>query len=170
MANKALNFNSPKGVAQFAWLNTPDTAFGQDSVYKVNLRMTPDEAKDFMEACQTVANDNHGDKAKGSHMPYEKDNDTGEVIVKFKSKYKPRFCDTTGQVVKNEPKVGSGSTLKIKGNFYPYSTGSRIGVSLQMSAVQIIDLVEFGGGAQFEPEEGTFKSEGEAKEGTGYDF
>jgi len=103
-------------------------------------------------------------------MPYEKDNETGEIIVKFKSKYKPRFCDTTGKVVTNEPKVGSGSTLKIKGNFYPYSTGSRIGVSLQMSAVQIIDLVEFGGGAQFEPEEGTFKSEGEAKEGTGYDF
>ena len=40
-------------------------------------------------------------------------------------------------------------TIKVKGNFYAYD-GARKGVSLQMSAVQIIDLVEHGGGSQFD--------------------
>ena len=54
-----LNFNSPKGTAQYAWLNTPDTAFNQNA-YKVQLKLTPDDAKDFIDTIQKVANDNFG--------------------------------------------------------------------------------------------------------------
>lgn len=171
MATKTMNFSSPKGVAQYAWLNTADTAFNQAPSYKVQLRLSPEEAKGFLDAMQQVANDNLGNKAKTATMPYAKDDETGEVILKFKSKYKPKFCDASGAVVRDEPMVGGGSTLKVKGNFYPYDNGSRAGVSLQMSAVQILDLVEAGGGPQFEADEGSYMAASNSNEtGEAYDF
>lgn len=165
MAN--LNFNTPTGTAQYAWLNTPDTAFNQNA-YKVQLKISADDAQDFIKQIEKVANDNFGDKAKGIDMPYTKDDETGEIILKFKSKFKPKLCDATGAVVRNEPMVGGGSTIKIKGNFYAYE-GARKGVSLQMSAVQIIDLVEHGGGAQFDAVEGGSFNAAEGGNGN-YDF
>lgn len=168
MANKSdMYFTSPKGTAQYAWLNTPDRAFNQNA-YKVQLKMSAEDAKDFIDQMKKVANDNLGSKAKDAELPYEVDKETGEVTLKFKSKYQPRFSDTSGQVIASPPMVGGGSVLKIKGNFYPYES-ARIGVSMQMSAVQIIDLVEHGSGAQFEAEEGSFQAAagGNAE---GYDF
>jgi len=148
-----LNFTSPKGTAQYAWLNTPDTAFGQNS-YKVSLRVPADEAKEFIDLCKKVANENLGAKAKDCKMPYEVDKETGEVVLKLKSKFKPKFADTTGRLTNHEPRVGGGSVLKIKGNFYPYDSANT-GISLQMKSVQVIELVEFGGEA-FDAEEGSF--------------
>jgi hypothetical protein len=155
MANKNNYFTSPKGVAQYAWLNTPDTAFNQNA-YKVALRMNKEDAKEFLDELQTVANDNLGSKAADAHMPYKTDAETGEILLTFKSKFKPKFCSADGAIVSEEPSVGSGSCVKIKGSFYPYEN-SGVGISLQMSHVQVIDLVEHGGGQQFEPEEGSFK-------------
>lgn len=152
---KNSTFTTPKGIAEFAWLNTMDTAFNQNH-FKVQLRMSADDAKDFIKDMKQFANDNLGDKAKGCDMPYSVDKETGEVVLKFKSKYKPKFADASGQLASVEPRVGSGSTIKIKGNFYPYDT-SNVGVSLQMSAVQVLDLVEFGGVA-FDAEEGSFNA------------
>ena len=162
-----LNFNSPKGTAQYAWLNTPDTAFNQNA-YKVQLKLTPDDAKDFIDTIQKVANDNFG-AAKNVDMPFTKDEETGEIILKFKSKYKPKLCDATGAVVSTDPRVGGGSTIKVQGNFYAYD-GARKGVSLQMSAVQIIDLVEHGGGSQFDAVEGGSFNAAEGGNGNNYDF
>lgn len=151
-----LNFNSPKGTAQFAWLNTPDTAFNQNA-YKVQLKLSAADAKDFIAQIDKVANDNFGKNAANIDKPYSKDEETGEIILKFKSKFKPKLCDASGAVVQSEPRVGGGSTIKVKGNFYPYDS-ARKGVSLQMSAVQIIDLVEHGTGSQFDAEEGSFNA------------
>ena len=39
------------------------------------------------------------------------------------------------------PQVSGGSVMRIKGTFYPYSVQGN-GLSMQMTAVQIIDLVE----------------------------
>lgn len=146
------NFNTPKGTAQYAWLNTPDTAFNQNA-YKVQLKIAAEDAKEFLDQINAVANENFGGKTKDIDMPFSKDEETGEIVLKFKSKFKPKLCDASGAVVRNEPRVGGGSTIKIKGNFYAYE-GARKGVSLQMSAVQIIDLVEHGGGTQFDAVEG----------------
>ena len=169
MANNKSNmyFTSPKGTGQYVWLNTPDIAFNQNA-YKVQLKVPADDAKGFIDQMKAIANDNFGAKAKDVDMPYDVDKETGEVILKFKSKYKPKFCDVSGQVVTDEPRVGGGSVLKIKGNFYPYES-ARTGVSMQMSAVQIIELVEHGGGQQFEAEEGSYQAAAGGN-GEGYDF
>jgi len=168
MAQKNVKFTSPKGTAEFAWLNTMDTAFNQNA-FKVQLRMPADDAKDFIKEMKQFANDNLGDKAKGCDLPYTLDKETGEVILKFKSKYKPKFADATGQLTTTEPRVGGGSIIKVKGNFYPYNS-ARVGVSLQMSAVQVIDLVEFGGGAAFDAEEGSFAAANDGDNANSYDF
>lgn len=91
-------------------------------------------------------------------------NETGDVVFKFKMnasyvkknkdgseevvKLTPQVFDAKGNKLKSVPNVGSGSVLKV--NFSPvgyYTDAShQAGITLRMNAVQIIDLVEFGGG------------------------
>ena len=76
-----------------------------------------------------------------------------------KSKFQPKFVDSTGQLIStnNVPQIYGGSTLKLAGTIYPYTAGGRIGVSLQLAGVQIIELSEGSGvGVAFEAEEGGF--------------
>lgn len=91
-------------------------------------------------------------------------NETGDVVFKFKMngsyvkknkdgseevvKLIPQLFDAKGNKLKAVPNVGSGSILKV--NFSPVSyytdASHQAGITLRMNAVQIIDLVEFGGG------------------------
>ena len=63
--------------------------------------------------------------------------------------------------------------MRVKGSFYPYSVQGN-GISMQMSAVQIIELVEAK--VEFEPEEGGFvatqkaANSNEKPGGDDYDF
>jgi hypothetical protein len=58
--------------------------------------------------------------------------------------------DAKGKPVKFRPNVSGGSTVKMNFTASPYDkperTGIEIGIALYLEAVQIIDLVEFGGG------------------------
>ena len=69
-----------------------------------------------------------------------------------------RFVDTTGQLIEEgqAPQIYGGSTLKLAGSLYCYNSGGAgIGISLQLSGVQIIDLAP-PKSIQFEAEEGGF--------------
>jgi len=153
MAQKA-QFQTPKGTAKYAWLNRPDDVFNKENPkYTVDLHVSEADAKDLMDAAKKVANDNFGGgKCK---MPFSKDDETGNVVFKCKSKYQPKFVDSQGTMIAPDhlPQVSGGSVMRIKGTFYPYSVQGN-GLSMQMTAVQIIDLVEAK--VEFEPEEGGF--------------
>ena len=101
----------------------------------------------MLEKVQKVANDEFGSKAKNLRMPYKKDEETGEVLITAKSKYQPKFVDSTGQIIAeaNVPNIFGGSVLKLSGNISTYDVGANKGVSLQLGHVQIIDLVEGSG-------------------------
>ena len=126
--------------------------------------MSPDEAKELLEKVQKVANDEFGSKAKNLRMPYKKDEETGEVLITAKSKYQPKFVDSTGQIIAeaNVPNIFGGSVLKLSGNISTYDVGANKGVSLQLGHVQIIDLVEGSGTNPFGKEEGGFVANNEA--------
>ena len=72
------------------------------------------------------------------------------MIIVTKSKFKPNFMDSTGQLISenNVPQIFGGSVLKLAGTIYPYTAGGNNGVSLQLAGVQIIELSE-GSGASF---------------------
>ena len=159
-SKKNLTFKTPKGTAIYPWLNVADTQFDTAGVFKVDLRMSKDDAKPLVDAVKSAANDAFGEKANTATMPFKTDEATGDIIVKTKSKFRPRFVDSQGQRIldENVPTIFGGSQLKLGGQIYPYSAGGRIGVSMQLGAVQLITLADstYGGAVEFEAEEGGF--------------
>lgn len=120
----------------------------------------------------------------------EEGKETGQVAVHFKSN--AQFKDKkTGEIVpitmkvydaggktpmKNIPNIGNGSVLKVAFNASAYQMAGEdrrtkekftdCGISLWLNAVQIIELVEYGGGAGFGEEEG-YKADSSAFESRG---
>ena len=44
MAEKLIEFTTPKGIAQYPWLSKPDTKFNEEGVYKVDLIIPKSDA------------------------------------------------------------------------------------------------------------------------------
>lgn len=142
MANARTNFVTTKGRAVYPWLTKPDTKFHKpDGIYKCGLRVSSAEAKSIMEAGLLLANEALGQKASQARLPWEVDQETGEVILKTKSKYKPKFVDSKGNVIPEGqlPAMYGGSILKLKGSMTPYDTGANWGVTMNLTAVQVIE-------------------------------
>jgi len=172
---KNKSFRTPQGVAAYPWLNKADYQFDSQGQYKVSLRVKPDEAKELMEEVKQAANDAFGDKSKTAKMPFKNDADTGEIIISAKSKFKPKFVDSTGALIgeNNEPAIYGGSTLKLAGTIYPWNAGGNVGISLQLSGVQIIELSSGTNGSfSFDAVDGGYvaANDNEEQAGSSYDF
>jgi hypothetical protein len=158
-AKKAI-FKTPVGVAQYPWLNSPDTQFDTAGQYKVNLRLSPEDAKPLMEEVREAAKAAFGEKAKSATMPFVQDADTGEYIFKTKSRYQPKACDSTGKVIPTGqlPQIFGGSEMSLAGTLFPYQAGGRHGISMQLGAVQLVKLSESSNtaGIQFAAVEGGY--------------
>jgi hypothetical protein len=89
---KKATFKTPQGIAQYPYLNKPDTQFDSDGIYKVNVRLPSDKAKQLVDAVRNAAKEAFGDKAKSAILPFFNDEETGDIIVKTKSKYQPAIC------------------------------------------------------------------------------
>lgn len=178
---------SPKGYAQFPALKTPDTKFNTNGGdYRVTMRFPKDDPRlaKMLSAIGTVLddfyeNDEKVKKAlsagkklvKGDYFEEWKDEEGNEwVDVKFKQKAKitkkdgstidihiPIF-DSKGKPI--DVDVGRDSVLKVC--FVPvgyYTPSTKIvGVTLRLTAVQVIELKTGGSGSAesygFEEEEG----------------
>ena len=156
MAQQYQKFTTNKGSAVYPWLNRPDVAFDPEGHYKTSLRMSKDDAQPLMDSVKEVADKEFGKDAAKARLPFKTDPETNEIIVLAKSRYKPKIVDGSGQVIANDnvPPIRGGSTLKLAGSIFPYNKGANKGVSLQLSAVQVIQLSEGAGGtSMFEAEE-----------------
>ncbi len=158
---KTVAFTTSKGTAMYPWLNRADYQYDKAGKFKVQLRVSNDDAKPLMEAIKLAAEEAFGkEDAKSARMPFKKDAETGEIIFSTASKFKPKIVDSTGAIIQevNEPAIYGGSTLKLAGTMYPYNAGGGQGVSLQLAGVQIIELSEGSGAASvsFGAEEGGF--------------
>jgi len=152
-------YRSPRGRAKYPHLVTPDTAFDSDRPkYKTELVLSAEDAKPFLAQINKASEEVHGKQPAGKvRLPVTKDEETGEISLKFNSKFQPKFYDTKGQVIapSSLPKIGAGSTLIISGIINVYEVNKNKGVGLLMDGVQIVDVVEFGGGSvQFDAVEG----------------
>ena len=95
---------------------------------------------------------------------------TGDIEFNFKmkaqyttkdgtvKKNKPAFFDAKGKPLAKAPEIWGGSTLRVQGTMNPWNNPKgECGVSLRMSAVQIISLRQGGFGGSFEADaEGDF--------------
>ena len=159
MAEKLIEFTTPKGIAQYPWLSKPDTKFSEEGDYKVNLILPKAEAIPLLKQINEVFAENvdkETKKAKGKDIkkaspPYFEELDdagqpTGNVILKFKSKaaYKPAIFDAKG-IPMIDSNIWGGSELKINGSVAPYYTALiGAGVALRLRAVQVIQYAEGG--------------------------
>jgi hypothetical protein len=153
-----VKFISSTGRAQYVWLNQPDVAFGGEPKYKTNLIV--DNSRELEQLCKEIAEKEFGAKASRSRMPFDIDEDTGETVIKIKSKYAPAFFDATGQplVGKQVPKLYAGSIIRVGGYAAPYSVSGSTGISLQLTKVQVIEPAQSNseGGDGFDAVEGGY--------------
>lgn len=165
---KNIRYVTPAGIAQYPRLTKPDTKFNPDGEYKVKLEIRdPAEAakltafldEQFDLAVAKAKKENPGKKIKTGDVPYHTDEETGTVIVNFKLKakvtpkkgdpfeQKPAIFDAKGKPLK-DANIGGGSKLKIAYEIVQYYTAiAGAGISLRLKAAQVIDLVEYTGGA-----------------------
>ena len=181
MSSNNNRFTTPKGLAQYPSIKTPDTKFNPEGDYKVNLVMEDDEKTNALvsklEAILEDFYENDDDVlyaiSKGRKVVtqdiYEKDEE-GRIVMKFKQKavitkkdgskipVKIRQFDSKGKPI--DVNIGRDSVIKVSFTANPYYMPSTrtCGLSLRLLAVQVISLNEFGDASAssygFEEEEG----------------
>lgn len=174
---------TPKGKANYCWLNRPDTTFNPDGTYQTNLILDPKDkktkalCKQIKEAYEEAKIEfkKKNKKKKYAALPYFK-NEDGDIEIKFsqKAKIKTKSGDVFEKTVniydskKNPCKanIGQGTIMKVAFEIISYyHPKNGTGVTLRLKAVQIFELVEYTGSQDasdygFEEEDG-FEADGD---------
>lgn len=171
MSNEKISFpkvTTKAGRAGYMYLSKPDTKFKEEGEYRAEVVLTAADAADLIEKIDAqmevslakAKKENPGKRIKSADVPY-REQDDGTVKFSFKcpafvtskktnERYdmKPAIFDAGGNRINNaDCKAGGGSTIRVSGELRPYFTALvGAGVSLRLKAVQIIKLVEYGGG------------------------
>lgn len=178
---------TPKGRAQYPHLNRPDTKFNENGEYKVDLILDEADAEAFCQKIDELTEENWNnvmnkasakDKKKlEKHYPYEEVLDeeteeaTGQIKIKTKCnaqitkedgtviKLAPKLFDKAGRAVPEDKYIRGGSTIRCNVECVPYKVAatSKVGISLRLKAVQVLEFAEGGRAEDFgfetEPEE-----------------
>lgn len=147
-----VNFVTKAGQAQYAWLQPgrPDTAFDAEGKYKTNLILSAEDAAPLVEKINMLRGNSEKFTPKDNvTLPFSVDSETGDVVIKVSSKFQPKYMDAKGNPVPIDqvPLMYSGSTIRLSGAVDAWSKGANRGISLRLSAVQIIDPVSGAGTA-----------------------
>ena len=159
---KRNSFVSGVGAARYAWVHPdrPDTQFNADGEWKLQIILDPKTAERIKGAIMDVVmQEFKGEDISKLSIPVDTEEDTGNVIIKMKSKFPPKFIDSVGTPIvgNNIPHVFGGSTVQAYGAIKAYDINkNQRGISLQLSTVQIINLVEGGVPEGFEKVEGGY--------------
>jgi hypothetical protein len=176
MAKQYENCVSAKGIAKYFKVNTavdvykvegqPDQELGYLAPVYFDEATTKAMVADVnarLEAAKTeLINEKTGKPKKWLEtpfVPYATDDD-GEIYFKFKTshlkkdadgndirKYVPVF-DTKNKPLGNDVAIGNGSIVKIAYSPNAYHVNANVnGLKFFLNAIQVIDLVEFGGGS-----------------------
>ena len=141
--------NTPVGLAKFSYLSDPDTQFDTRGVYHVSIEYNEDEVKEDIQAIEETIKKKiakiskakpGGALVKRAPLPYVKEN--GKVVMKFKSKFKPKIWDKDGKHFNEEKSIYKGSTMSIKYKLNAYDQSIGVGCSLYLLHCKIINLVE----------------------------
>lgn len=180
------SITSPKGVlGKYAYLTEPDTKFNVDGEYKASLVVPLDDAQALIEKLKAAYEEAYKAECvsknkkslKRADMPWEIDEDEGTVTFKFKLKAKieskrkgktivrrVKLFDAKGKLIPNPKslRIGGGTVAKVAfQNYFWFSPSVGFGLQLQIEAVQIINLVEFGEDRDygFGEEDGSFDAD-----------
>lgn len=166
--------NTPKGTARFPDLNKPDTKFKAEGEFKVGMIFDDaglEHIKGIIKEVLTIAKAEAtararkaGKEAKRADLPVrpemkkvgpEEYEATGRTVVNFKSTASGKRQDGTSWErkiplfdAKGKPTdvlVSGGSTLRVAYKAVPWvNPKCEYGVKLQIEAVKVIELVQYG--------------------------
>lgn len=173
MPKKIPSFTTPIGRAVWPSLNTPNTNFNPEGTFEVDLALEGAEAEAFKAQCDEwlevskIKND-----CDGVGVPYKPEVDketnepTGATLFSFKmyatkkdgTPNTVRFFDAEGKPDMSNPKVGSGSRIRISGSVMFTSFGSKAFLKMAPYKVQIAELVEYNGGGFDAIEGGSYEA------------
>lgn len=170
MSKKGL-YTTSIGTAMYPKLIEPDTKFNEAGVYSVKLILSREAAQPLLdriedakeEAVELFKEKGGKGKPKWQDMPCgpvedEEGMATGDWQFNIKMKAsgvnkqgnawtrKPVIFDAKGTPIKGGVKPWSGTKMKVAMSVDPFYVASKCGVTLRLEAVQIIELVEGGGG------------------------
>lgn len=174
-----------EGKAQWAKVFEPDTKFNPLGDYSINLQMPVADATPMCEKLDELVQAKFNEAVEEdprlkntlttqccSNPVYDREtgDDTGLVEFKFKLKAKvqkrdgtwyeqqPAVVDAKRTPITKETLIGNGSKVKVAFEPIPYvmNATKKVGVSLRLKAVQVIDLVEYGNSSSsiFDEEDG----------------
>jgi hypothetical protein len=174
-----------EGKAAWAKVFEPDTKFNPLGDYSINIQMTEADAAPMCEKLEGLIQETFKKAVKEKpplknslttqdvmSVVYDREtgDPTGDVEFKFKLKAKvqkrdgswyeqePVVLDAKKTPLTGDTLIGNGSRVKVAFEPIPYVMQStkKVGVSLRLKAVQVIDLVEYGNSATsvFDEEDG----------------
>jgi len=174
-----------EGTALWAKVFEPDTKFNPLGDYSINLQMPLADSAAMSEKLEDIVQAKFKEAIEKDprlkntlstqdvcQPVYDRDtgDDTGNVEFKFKLKAKvqkrdgtyyeqqPAVLDSKKVPMSKDTLIGNGSKVKVAFEpiSYVMSSTKKVGVSLRMKAVQVIDLVEYGNSATsvFDEEDG----------------
>lgn len=169
-----VQYITPIGTARYVHLAQPDTKFDAEGVFNCQLILDAEGFAHFKKALDAFIDSQTWKNKKKLNMPFEELDDDAGWAIKTKSQYRVPLFDSKNRKVfdtrkddpEDYPRVGSGSKLRLAVTFNAYSNKGE-GVSLFLNSVQVIDLVEYGGGSPFDEVEGGFEAE-EAESESGF--
>jgi hypothetical protein len=185
MTRKNERFVSPKGLAKYPHLNAPDTKWKADGEYTTKLILKADDEstkkfiaqldQQYSDALVKVKEEEDLKKVKEGPRPYSLDEEEGVYEVKFKQAaiIRPKGKDPISMSValfdakcvplKKDVRIGGGSTIRVTYEPRAYYTKlAGAGLTLQLKAVQVIDLQQYSANAEsfmFEEEDGFSSTE-----------
>src|SRR5215467_3043328 len=161
---------TPRGIAIYPHLTTPDTKFNSAGEYKTGLRIT-DKVEEqafltkmlafydgaYLQKCQEQAL-----KELPREMPPWGTGKDGSLEFKFKLKAggvsdgeswkndPPKLFDSQGKLIGPDHKlrIGNGSEIRIYFQLRPFYV-QKAGITLRLKAVQLIELMDYNDAAYF---------------------
>lgn len=157
---------TPLGEAQWPYLQTPDTKFDADGVYRVNMIFdkTP-EVMQLIDKLESILNDyvdnarNVDRKRVDTVKPVYEELDDGRIQLKFKQNavitpkdrtkdpinVKIAVFDKFNRPLDESNKIGNGSKIKVSftPTGYYQASGRAVGLTLRIVAVQVRELVTY---------------------------
>ena len=138
------------GTAYWASIVSPNTTFDPHR-WEINVCNLSDETKAMVEEDGlSIKNkgDDRGDFVTIKRNLTRKDGGTNDA---------PKVVDSNNSPMHNTL-IGNGSLVNVKYRPYSWSYGNRKGVSADLMAVQVVDLVEYMADGDFESVEGGYTS------------
>ena len=181
-STKGINVTSPKGAAAWCKVVEPEYTYNAKGTLSTNLVCDPGEPtvvgfiaklealrdSAFAETKETLgAAKAKSIKTKDVYSEeFDRDGEpTGNIVFKFKlnnvedrepPKDKIIVKGADRAVIADVPLVGNGSIIRCAAFANPYfmANTKEVGVSLLWSQMQILELISYGGGDEFDDEDG----------------